>query len=486
MMLLLTLWLGLTTPPTSVPGDSIQDYYRLETVPTPAGLVAETGGVGFMPDGRLVACYHRGEVMTYDPATDTWKLFAEGLHDPLGILPVSNDEVLIMQRPELTRVRDTDGDGVADVYETVTDDFGMSGNYHEFAFGPEPDGHGNLFIGLNTASNGAGIRDEIRGTFNPLGRPGRMYSCVPYRGWVMKLTPDGNLEPFALGFRSPNTLGFDGEGRLFVADNQGDWLGTSKLYHVEKDKFYGHVASLVWKPSWNVDPLTLPVATLDSLRTRAAVLFPHAIMASSPTQPILIKDDRFGPFQGQMLIGEMNVPRIIRLMLEEVDGQMQGACVPFYDGAGLRKGNNRLVFGPDGSLWVGQNDHGWAGDEGLQHLTWTGDVPLEIKTMHVTKKGFELEFTRPVDKATARRPEAYPFQRYYYEYHRDYGSDQFDKQAVPVTNVKVSKDGRKVTLTLAEMVPGYVYQLDAEGIKGTDGTRLVNTLVCYTLNRLKK
>ena len=41
-----------------------------------------------------------------------------------------------MQRPELTRVKDTDGDGTADEYETVFDGFGMSGNYHEFAFGP--------------------------------------------------------------------------------------------------------------------------------------------------------------------------------------------------------------------------------------------------------------------------------------------------------------------------------------------------------------
>ena len=80
------------------------------------------------------------------------------------------------------------------------------------------------------------------------GRAGRMYSRVPYRGWVLKVSPDGSSwQPFASGFRSPEGLGFDKDGRLFVTDNQGDWLGTSKVFHVREGNFYGHPASLVWK-----------------------------------------------------------------------------------------------------------------------------------------------------------------------------------------------------------------------------------------------
>lgn len=156
------------------------DYYQIETIATPPGLAAETGGIAFMPDGRLVACFHRGEVYTYDVAKKTWKLFAEGLHDPLGVVALSNTEIAVMQRPELTRIRDTDGDGVADEYSTITDDFGMTGNYHEFAFGPVLDKDGNFLIALNVASNGAGVRHEMRGTFNPLSQYSattRMFSC---------------------------------------------------------------------------------------------------------------------------------------------------------------------------------------------------------------------------------------------------------------------------------------------------------------------
>lgn len=166
--------------------DTITNYYETEQIKLPKGLRAETGGMDFMPDGRLVACFHLGEVMTYNPKTKTWKKFAEGLHDPLGVVAVSNSEILVVQRPEMTRLKDTNADGVADVYETITDDFGMSGNYHEFAFGPLKDQEGNLFMALNVASNGAGIRPEIRGQYDSLSREGRMYSCVPYRGWVMK------------------------------------------------------------------------------------------------------------------------------------------------------------------------------------------------------------------------------------------------------------------------------------------------------------
>ena len=82
------------------------------------------------------------------------------------------------------RIRDTDGDGMADVYEKVTDDFGISGNYHEFNYGPVKDANGNLFIALNTGSSGDGIHSEVRGQLNTLGRNGekgnrQMFSVVP-------------------------------------------------------------------------------------------------------------------------------------------------------------------------------------------------------------------------------------------------------------------------------------------------------------------
>src|SRR5690606_7868928 len=249
--------------------------YIVDSIAMPPGLSGEVGALAFLPSGKLIAAFRRGEVMKYDHENDEWSIFARGLHLPLGLLVRSESEVLVMQYPELTRLKDTDLDGEADVYETVTDDFGLGGNYHEFTYGPVEDKSGNLYIGLNSTSNGGVMMDELRGELNEDGLTEKgLYSAVPYRGWIMKLTPDGRLHPFASGFRSPNGLGFDEEGRLWVTDNQGDWVGTSPLFHVEEGQFYGHPPSLVWTEGWEGGkPIDKGVEYLDSLRTRPAVLF---------------------------------------------------------------------------------------------------------------------------------------------------------------------------------------------------------------------
>lgn len=461
-------------------------YYRVEKIETPPGLSPEVGGMDFMPDGRLAACFHRGEVYTYHPGRQEWRLFAEGLHDPLGVLAISDTELLVMQRPELTRLKDTNGDGVADEYTTVSDAFGISGNYHEFAYGPVRDREGNFLIALNVASNGAGIRSEVRGEYNPRSPiTARMYSCVPWRGWIMKVSPDGKTTPYALGFRSPNGMGFDAEGNLFVPDNQGDWIGTSPLYHVEQGKFYGHIASLAWKEGEMRDTTKIPIPELDAMRTRGAVLFPQGIMANSPTQPLLdATGGKFGPFSGQMLIGDHNRSRVMRLMLEKVGGQYQGACVPLLDGGGLIGGVNRLAFAPDGALWVGHTSHGWGGSKGLSRVSWTGETPLDVAAMKLTATGFELTFTKALQALPAARPENYRFKRYYYQYRSGYGAPQSELEEVPVTSVKVSEDRRKVTLDFATLVPWRVYELHIEGLKGEDGSPVLNPMICYTLNHL--
>lgn len=462
--------------------------YVVDSIATPEGLTSETGGLSFLPDGRLVACFLRGEVMIYDPKAKKWSLFAEGLHEPLGILPVSESEFLVMQRPELTRIKDTDGDGHADLYETVTDDFGLTGNYHEFNYGPVKDKDGNMFIALNLASAGGGVRPEVRGRLDSLGRSKAkdMFSVVPYRGWIMKLTRDGKLLPYCNGFRSPDGLGFDLQGNLFATDNQGDWKGTSALYHVQEGNFYGQPASLIWKKDWNRgSPFDLPLSELDSMRTEGAVLFPHGIIANSPTEPTCDNTQgKFGPFAGQMFVGEMNSQRIVRVMLERVDGQLQGACIPFIDGKGLRKGNNRLAFAPDGSLWVGQAAHGWAGDNGIERIVYTGKQPMDIYSMNITTKGFDLTFTKPVNPATAVDTGNYKFRRYYYEYHQKYGSPQMDTSDIKVTDIKISPDHKKVSLALASLQPGYIYQLNLGNIKAEAGDSIENKIICYTVNNL--
>ncbi|MEJ7769374.1 MAG: hypothetical protein WKF89_16260 [Chitinophagaceae bacterium] len=489
-IMLITSWFLLPGKALRMAIDVKADSYRVETISLPQGLHPVTGGIDFLPDGRMIACFLRGEVMTYDHHTKKWTLFAEGLQEPLGMLVVSNTEILVMQRPELTRISDTNGDGHADLFQTVTDEFGISGNYHEFNYGPVKDKQGNFYIGLNTASSNGNIRKEVRGKLDTftLNQKGQMFSPVPYRGWIMKLTPEGRLLPYASGLRSPNGLGFDLAGNLFATDNQGDWVGTSALYHVAPGKFYGHPASLVWQKDWKQgSPYLVSLPELENLRTKASILFPHGIIANSPTQPLCdATSGKFGPFAGQLFVGEMNQERIIRVMTEEVDGQLQGACIPFITGNGLHKGNNRLAFAPDGSLWIGQaQQKGWTGDQGIQRIVFTGKQPVDIYNMHLTKTGFELNFTQPVDESKLANIKNYRFKRYFYEYHKKYGSDQFGIEEVPITKILVSRGGKMVSLSLQSLKPGYIYELNLSNINTRQGQLLENNLICYTVNRLQ-
>lgn len=479
------LWVCAVVLAATVRG-GVLDYYAIENIALPEGM-HNPDGIAFLPGGRLVCCFQTGQVYMYEPRTKTWALFAEGLHLPLGVLPVSDTEVLVMQMPELTLLRDRDGDGRADEFKTVSDDFGVSGNYAEFTAGPVRDAEGNLFIGLGTGSHfGQPLTNEVRGFYSEQGAWGRMNSPVPYRGWILKVTPGGETIPWAVGFREPNGLGFDPEGRLFAIDNQGDWVGSGALFHIERGKFYGHVPPLVWREDFHggKQPLDLPVEELDRLRTRPAVVFPYGDMSNSPTQPLVdTTGGKFGPFAGQMFLGEMNYRRLMRVMLEEVDEQMQGAVAPFFDDGSLNLGSNRLAFDAEGGLWVAQTKHeGWVGESGLQRISWKGVVPLEVSAMRLTEDGFALDFTRPVDRAKASDPVAYAMQTYFYNYHEAYGSDKYDLRDAKIVAAEVSADGRSVRLRVEGLEAWRIYDLKLTGLATEDGDELVSPWVVYTLN----
>jgi hypothetical protein len=75
-------------------------------------------------------------------------------------------------------------------------------------------------------------------------------------------------------------------------------------------------------------------------------------------------------------------------------------------------------------------------------------------------------------------------QRYYYAYHRKYGSPQMDVTRVPVQEASVSDDGVRVALTLPPLQPGYVYDVQITGLRSKLGVSLVNNRLFYTLNNL--
>ena len=498
-LLCLVIGLWIQAPPlmAQVPRES----YRVETVETPPGVAPELGGIDFDPLGRLAACFRRGGLYRLEPDSGRWSRFASGLQIPLGIVAGKPGEYFVVQLSELSRIVDTDGDEQADLYQTITDQWGMSGNYHEFAYGLARDGEGNFYMALGCASGSSRHRSSGRGRATTRSRaaenpkPGTVgrfghNSPVAYRGWVVKITAAGAFVPVASGFRQPNGLGFNRDGALFATDNQGGWVGTSPLHHVTPGSFYGHPASLNWHPDFEgVDPVDIEVETLARRRKMPAVQIPQNDMAGSLGQPLEDRSGgRFGPYSGQMFIADWTYPRIHRVYLEKVGGIYQGACFPFVEGGGLRKGNIRLAFSPGGALYVGQTSRIWGVGEGLQRVVWTGKRPMDIQEMRLTESGFDLIFTKPVDPATAALVEDYSLIHYYYRYHGEYGSPKTDVTPVRIEKVSVSDAGRRLSLRLLDLlVPGRVYELrPGRRIRSQDGEPLVTRLAAYTVNRLRE
>jgi mono/diheme cytochrome c family protein len=167
------------------------------------------------------------------------------------------------------------------------------------------------------------------------------------------------------------------------------------------------------------------------------------------------------------------------------DGKKYFRDAPPLKGTRLRQGNNRLAFAPDGSLYLGQTTRGWGQGDGLQRLVWTGDTPVEIRTMRLTDRGFALEFTTPMDPTLLRQAASFRLERFRYLYQPAAGSPQVDLTTIDVTALEVSADGRRVELVLSALDPGYIYKLEADALRDARGRALANPLAYYTANRLR-
>ena len=330
-----------------------------------------------------------------------------------------------------------------------------------------------------------------------LGWIGYGESLAKWRGWLLQITEEGEMTPLATGLRSPAGIGFNTDGDLFYGENQGDWIGSGRITHLEKGDFAGNPAGLNWSQEPN-SPLHLQrkmipdsaglmhefAKNISSFKT-PTVWFPHTIMGIS-TSDILTDTTAggFGPFAGQLFVGDQGHSKVMRVFLEKINGEYQGVCFPFREG--FSSGILRMIWGPDNNMYVGMTSRGWAstGPEpySLQRLVWTGKTPFEIKAIRAVANGFELEFTMPVDEATASQIASYPMTSFIYSYHRDYGSPIINQQTCPVRHVEISGDKTKVRLHVDGLREGYIHEVRVDGVRSATGQPLLHDVGYYTLN----
>jgi cytochrome c551/c552 len=483
------------------------DFFRLNKLRPPQGVLLEVGGICQLPDHNLAITTRRGEIFIVENPSGPrpyFRRFASGLHEVLGVA-YKNGSLYVAQRGELTRLADTNNDGRADVFETVFR-WPLSGNYHEYSFGPKLAKDGSFFVSLNL------------GFPEPWWHP---KSTVPWRGWVLRIFEDGRMEPWATGMRSPNGLSLL-DDELFYTENQGDWVGSGSLIKINKGAFTGHPAGLRWAdlpnspvkvradqifskidPRLEFGPDGQPKQPENREKEKfmaeyemkpfipelqlPAVWLPHGILGISSSEAVKIPKGVFGPFEEQVLVSDQGLSKIARVYLEKVNGEYQGIAWDFR--SGFQSGILRLTWGDDGSLYAGESNRGWgsAGDanEGLQRLSWSGRTPFEMRTVKAMPDGFEIEFTKPVDKKLAEDLSSYSVESFIYKYHAVYGSPPVNAQTCPVKGVKVSADGMTARIIVANLRPYYIHTITLGGIRDKEsGSPLLHATGYYTLNHI--
>ena len=483
------------------------DYFKIMKVSAPEGIILEVGGLCTLPNGNLAVTTRRGDVFIVENPTSPrpyFRKFASGMHEVLGVV-YKNGALYCVQRGELTKLVDTNMDGEADVYETVYA-WPLSGNYHEYSFGPKLAPDGSFFVSLNLG-------------FPPVWWHPK--SLVPWRGWALHIYDDGKMEPYATGFRSPNGLSMI-DGELFYTDNQGDWVGSGSIMPVRKGAYMGHPASLVWtgmpnspiqlkqeaifsrlsqrhefdKSGQEIKPQNIEnekwIAEYEMKKyipelTLPAVWLPHGILSISSAEIVKIPQGVFGPFEGQLLVGDQGKSNLSRVFMEKVNGEYQGIAWEFK--TGFQSGTVRMDWGKDGSLFVGETNRGWgsAGDAsmGLQRLVWNNKIPFEMRAVRAMPDGFEIEFTKPVNKKSAEDIASYAIESYIYKYHAVYGSPPVNTQKCAIKGIKISDDGMKVRLKVDNLRPYYIHTITLDGVIDKENSfSLVHPTGYYTLNNI--
>ncbi len=371
-----------------------------------------------------------------------WSKFAEGFFDSLGVVVEDDNgyELTVGQKAELTRVSDTNRDGIADRYTTLFDSFAYHGNYHSYMHGPVKSPDGSYLITLNLAHDDASHKGggAYMGTFGG------------YRGWGFLIQKDGSYEAWVNGLRSPASLGVDLEGNFWYADNQGEYVGTSKLFKIKKGGFYGHPSGLVDLPGMTPDSKEISWKKYKTQREPVVALFPHNRLANSPGNLVWSGNEKFGPFKGQAFIGDQTLSNLMRIDFRKVNGKTKATVMPFVDG--LESGAMRPVFLQDGSLLVGQTGRGWRAKGGqiasLQHIKWDGKTPpMEVQTVNFQSGELVISFTHEIEKVA---PEDIEVNSWVYRDAPDYGSEELGSKQEKIESLVLSEDKKSIRLKIAK------------------------------------
>jgi type 1 glutamine amidotransferase len=403
-------------------------------------------GVDFFASGDAAVSTIHGDVWTVSGIDErleklSWRRYATGLYQALG-LRVVKDQVYVLGRDRITRLKDADGDGEADGYESFAADLPTSARGHDYITCLEIDREGNFYF-------------------------------ASWKGLYRVSADGGRTELLATGFRNPNGLSVGPGGEITVAPQEGEWTPASMICEARPGGHYGYGG-----PMGGVDP---PLCYLPRL------------MDNSTGAQVWVTGDRWGPLSGRLLnlsFGRCTMQLVLR---DAADGRAQGAVAPFFK-LSFASGIMRGAFRPqDGQLYVA-GARGWVSaavrDGCLQRVRYAGGkVPLPV-AWRASRGGLSISFALPLDRAVAEDPDSYALERWNYRYSEKYGSEDYSvlrpdavgHDAVDLKSARLSADGRSILLEIPGLAP--VHQLRVRyALRDSDGEPVRGELVA-TVHRL--
>jgi len=443
--------------------------YVVDTLPLPEdnpwkSWIRCSGFDFFSRGSRAAVCSVSGDVWIVDGIDEslaklTWKRYATGLFQPLG-LKIVDDKVYVLGRDQITRLHDLNYDDEADFYENFNNDVCITAEYHEFALNLETDSKGNFYF-----TKGGNLGDARH----------------PHHGTLLRVSKDGSkLDVIGTGLRAPNGLGIGPNDEMTTADNEGNWVPSSRVNLHKPGGFYGHVftSHTKEKPTTYEPPLFWLPHTYD--------------LDNSSGGQVWVTSDKWGPLSGRMLHTSYGACALFAVMQENVDGVAQAGAwkFPLKFDTGIMRGrfNSR-----DGQLYltglvVWQSKGARQG--GLHRVRYTGKPAQMPSQMHVKKNGIEVTFTDALDEATASDLGNYNVEQWNYKWTSNYGSPEFsvadpDKKGrdkVEVKSARLAADNRTVLLEIPDLKP--VMQMRIKyNLKSADGSPVASE-IHNTINRV--
>jgi len=459
--------------------------FEAHRLPLPDGIMPS--GLAWREDGTLLFSSLKGRVWLArdtdgDELEDETAPFSDELAAPYGVA-VHGDAVDVICKYGLLRLEDHDHDGHAERTTVLASGWGHTDDYHDWAVGLEKDAAGNYYIAL------------------PCQQDDRDRAAAYLRGSAIKISPRTataedprlyDIEPICSGLRFPMGLAVSRAGDLLATDNQGNYNPFNELNQLLPGGHYGFVNKLdvdqpappvLTEPAINIPhPWTRSVNGICFLDTpgtgpffgQKAVFAGKQATENLDLSPSATDGRFFGPWEGHLVGCEYDTRRLIRMSLDRVDGQLQGACYPLSvepdADANTFEGPIVCQLAPDGDLYVGNmHDSGWGGGRNtgsIVRLRYTGDLPSGIAEVRARRQGFVIDFSRPIDRNIAARADSYGIESYRRTSTPAYGGEDEQRRVEPVESVQISADARRVTLTLNRLRAGFVYEIRTDNLAG--------------------